>query len=147
MDGTTATAGPEPEVRSMLASWAAAVSAGNLDAIMSHYVPDVVSYDAIFKLQFRGTDIYRAHWQECLSSCSSMRFEIHDPQVAASGDVAFVHYLAFCGGTGLDGVEHSGWLRATVGCRKIDGRWMVVHEHYSAPFDPIGGKALFDLQP
>ncbi|MEQ8815296.1 MAG: nuclear transport factor 2 family protein [Thalassobaculum sp.] len=147
MGGATGTIEPEREVLGMLSAWAAEASAGDLDALMAHYVPDIVSYDAIYALQFRGTEAYRAHWQGCLSACESMRFEIHDPRVAVSGDVAFAHYLAFCGGTGHDGSEHTGWMRATAGCRKIDGRWMIVHEHFSAPFDPISGKALFDLQP
>lgn len=147
MDGSTGTAETEHEVRSTLSSWAAAVKAGDLETIMAHYVPEIVSYDAVFALQFRGAEAYRAHWRSCLDSCSSMRFEIRDPQVAASGDVAFAHYLAFCGGVGHDGVEHSGWMRATAGFRKTDGRWLIVHEHFSAPFDPIGGKALFELQP
>jgi PhnB protein len=31
--------------------------------------------------------------------------------------------------------------------RKTNGTWMIVHEHFSAPFDPESGKALFDLEP
>ena len=67
--------------------------------------------------------------------------------IAARDDLAFGHYLSRCGGTGPDGVEKVGWMRATVCCRKIDGRWLVVHEHFSAPFDMETSKALFDLEP
>jgi ketosteroid isomerase-like protein len=35
----------------------------------------------------------------------------------------------------------------TFGCRKTNGKWKIAHEHFSAPFDPVSGKALFDLQP
>lgn len=38
-------------------------------------------------------------------------------------------------------------VRATVCYRKTNGRWLVVHEYFSAPFDIESGKALFDLQP
>jgi ketosteroid isomerase-like protein len=38
-------------------------------------------------------------------------------------------------------------MRGTIGYRKTDGTWLVVHEHWSAPFDIESGKALFDLQP
>jgi ketosteroid isomerase-like protein len=39
------------------------------------------------------------------------------------------------------------WMRATVCYRKLHGKWMVVHEHWSAPSDIESGKALLDLQP
>ena len=146
MDGTQAV-GQDQAVRDMLARWARAVTAGDLEAIMAHYASDIVSYDAIAALQFVGADAYREHWRECLSACGAMRFEIHEPAVTVAGDLALLHYLARCGGTGADGVEHMGWMRATAGCRRADGDWLFFHEHYSAPFDPASGKALFDLQP
>jgi ketosteroid isomerase-like protein len=61
--------------------------------------------------------------------------------------VAFCHYLFRCGGTGPDGEEHVGWMRVTVCFRKANGTWVIVHEHFSAPFDPQSGKALLDLEP
>lgn len=32
-------------------------------------------------------------------------------------------------------------------CRKIDSKWMIVHEHDSVPFDMETGKASIDLKP
>lgn len=147
MEGTTQLDRSADAVRALLDDWLKAANAGDLDAITACYAPDIVAYDAILQLQFKGVASYRAHWQECLSGCESMLFEMHDPEIAVDGDVAFVHYLARCGGTGPDGVEHTGWMRATVGCRRIGGQWLVTHEHFSAPFDPMSGKALFELQP
>ena len=34
------------------------------------------------------------------------------------------------------------WLRITVGYRRIDGRWRVVHEHISVPWDPMTGQMV-----
>ena len=31
-------------------------------------------------------------------------------------------------------VTYATWHRSAVGYRKIDGRWMVMHEHFSVPF-------------
>ena len=39
------------------------------------------------------------------------------------------------------------WWRATQGFRRIDGRWQIVHEHSSVPFDMKSGKVSFDLKP
>lgn len=138
---------PEDAIRALLDHWCQAVNAMDLDSIVDCYAPDVVAFDAILQLQFKGVEAYREHWRQCLSMCGAMTFEIHDLQVSAAGDVGFAHYLARCGGTGQDGTEHKGWMRATVAFRETGGRWTVVHEHYSAPFDPMSGKALFELQP
>jgi ketosteroid isomerase-like protein len=39
------------------------------------------------------------------------------------------------------------WLRSTVCYRKIDGRWLVTHQHSSVPFDGETGKASLQLEP
>ena len=124
----------------------ASLRTSDLDGIMSHYAPDIVAFDAIAKLQFKGRDAYRRHWEACLAMCSGPSvFELHDFRVEARSDLAFAYYLSRCGGTGPDGVIKVGWMRGTVCCR--NGRWLVVHEHFSAPFDMESGKALFDLEP
>jgi ketosteroid isomerase-like protein len=76
-----------------------------------------------------------------------MTSEVHDLNITLRDDMAFGHYLSRCSGTGPDGEEKIGWMRATVCFRKTSGNWMIVHEHFSAPFDPESGKALFDLAP
>jgi ketosteroid isomerase-like protein len=137
----------EAEIHVLLTSWEQAASAGNLDAIMSHYAPDIISYDAMLALQFKGLDAYRKHWQMCLTMCSAMSFKTQDLHIAVSGDVAFSHCLNRCGGTDKNGKENASWMRMTSGYRKINGQWKIVHEHFSAPFDMDGSKPLFDLQP
>jgi uncharacterized protein (TIGR02246 family) len=138
----------ETQIRARLDDWAKAARAKDIDAVMSHYAPDVVAFDAIAALQFKGAEAYRKHWEACLTMCSGpTTFEIHHPDITARDDVAFGHYLCRCGGTGPDGKEHIGWMRATVCFRKTNGEWVIVHEHFSAPFDPQSGKALCDLEP
>src|SRR3546814_19454257 len=67
------------EIRGLLDSWLQAVRARDTDQIMSHYAPDVVAYDAITALQFKGADAYGKHWEACLSMCTGpMVFEIRD---------------------------------------------------------------------
>ena len=39
------------------------------------------------------------------------------------------------------------WWRSTICFRKIDGNWMITHEHNLVFFDPKGGKASLDLKP
>ncbi len=32
------------------------------------------------------------------------------------------------------------WTRVTAGCHRIDGHWLVIHEHVSVPIDPEAGQ-------
>ena len=49
--------------------------------------------------------------------------------------MAFSHSLNRVSATTTDGEKLDMWWRATVCYRKIDGKWMVTHEHASVPFD------------
>jgi uncharacterized protein (TIGR02246 family) len=134
-------------IRALIEDWAEAVRASDLERIMAAYTPDILSFDAVAQLQFKGAEAYRRHWQACLGLCSGMIFEVHDLEIEAGDGVAFGHYLVRCGGTGPDGEEQVGWMRVTVCCRRSLGRWRVAHEHFSVPFDMASGKALLDLTP
>ncbi|HSA82204.1 MAG TPA: nuclear transport factor 2 family protein [Geminicoccaceae bacterium] len=138
----------EAQIRGLIEDWAKAARAKDVAAIFAHYAPDILAFDAIAQLQFKGTDAYRKHWEACMAMCPGpMFFEVHDLDIEARDDLAFGHYLSRCGGTGPDGEEQVGWMRVTFGCRKTNGKWKIAHEHFSAPFDPESGKALFALEP
>jgi uncharacterized protein (TIGR02246 family) len=144
----TATATAEAEIRAQVDSWLHAVLAMDIDAIVSHYAPDILAFDAVSQLQFKGVDVYRKHWQTCLAMCrpGTMIFEMHDVHVTAGDDVAFATALTRCGGRGENGEAKAGWMRMTAGYRKTHGQWRVVHEHFSAPFDMETLKVL-DVEP
>ena len=149
MTATQTTPAEEQQVRNLVERWAAAARSSDIEAIMACYAPDVVAFDAIAALQFRGADPYRSHWETCLKYMQGGEFilEVHDLKVAAEGAVAFAHYLSRCGCKDGQGIEQAGWMRATVCCRKLDAGWRIAHEHYSVPFDPENGKALMELLP
>jgi uncharacterized protein (TIGR02246 family) len=136
------------EIRGLIDDWAKAARTSDIEGIMACYTPDILSFDAIAELQFKGAQAYRKHWEACMAMCSGpLVFDLHDLSIVAGDGVAFGHYLLRCGGTGPDGKEHTGWMRVTVCLRKTRGKWLIAHEHFSAPFDPQSGKALLDLEP
>ena len=138
----------EDEIRGLLQSWANATRARDVDAIMAACAPEILAFDCHGRLRFKGADAYRGHLEACLPCMEGrMTFELHDLDVTAQGDVGFCHHPARCGGTGRDGREHGGWLRGTACFRRTGGTWQIVHEHFSAPFDPASGRALLDLRP
>lgn len=143
-----ANAAAQAEIKARVQSWTKAAVAGDVDAIMSYYAPDIVSFDAIQQLQFKGADAYKKHWEMCIAMCPGpMVFETSELTVEAEDNVAFAHSLISCGGSDENGNVKSSWMRMTSCYRKIAGEWKTVHEHFSAPFDMQSGKALFGLEP
>lgn len=138
----------ETKIRELIDGWLEAVRARDTKRIMSHYAPDVVAFDAIAALQFKGSEVYGKHWEACMSMCTGpMVFEIRELNIEAEDDVAFAHWLNRCGATDENGEEKASWMRVSAGYRRIKGNWRIVHEHFSAPFDMASGKALFGLEP
>lgn len=136
-------------IRELLANWTQAVEAKDIERISAIYAPDIRSFDAILKLQFRGLEVYKAHWEYCMSLCGGgpSVFRMAQLEIEANLDLAFSHALIQCGGPNEHGEVQSCWMRTTQCWRKLDGQWRVVHEHFSAPFDMESNAALFSLQP
>lgn len=96
----------QERVRELMEGWAAAARSKNIQALIAHYHPDVVAFDAVTRLQYRGIDEYRKQWELGFSMTSGpMIFELRDLQITAAGELAFCHGLLRCGGTGEDGLE------------------------------------------
>ena len=78
-----------------------------------------------------------------------MSMEVRDLEVTAEGSVAFCTSLNCLTATPVGQPEpFSLWFRVTLGLRRIDGAWLVVHEHESVPFDMDGSfRASIGLEP
>ena len=75
-------------------------------------------------------------------------FEIRDLQITVDGDVAFSHALNHVSGTlKASQATVDMWFRTTLGFRRIGGRWLIVHEHGSVPFNSESGQASLGLKP
>lgn len=148
MNQTVSSTAAEAEVRAALDSWAHAAQNRDVKKIMSHYASDVVAFDAIGSLQFKGAEAYGKHWTACMEMCTgTMVFRIDHVKITADDELAFSNFLLYCGGVDQDGNEQASWMRGTSCHRRENGRWLIAHEHFSAPFEMESGKAMFDLKP
>lgn len=120
----------------------------NIDGIMSIYAPEVVSFDIVPPLQYRGADVFRKVWEAVFASFQGpIDYEVHDLNITVGNDVAFAYSLNHISGTMTNGQKTALWLRATVCFRKINGKWLIVHHQNSVPVDLEHGKAMLDLKP
>lgn len=115
---------------------------------MANLAPDILSFDVVNPLQNIGSEASRKRAEEWFSSFQGpIGYEIRDLSITAGDEVAFSHGLSHVSATRTDGGQLDMWWRTTVCCRKIDGEWIVTHEHNSVPFDVKSGKASLDLKP
>jgi uncharacterized protein (TIGR02246 family) len=141
----------EAEIRDLYDRWAKAFRARDIDRIMSVYASSgdaVVGYDIVPPLQYVGKDAYRKDYEEFLGQYDGpIDVEYRDMRMFANGDVAFIHALERMSGTLKNGQKSDLWVRATSGLRKINGKWLIVHDHISVPADLNTGRAVLELKP
>jgi uncharacterized protein (TIGR02246 family) len=136
----------EAQVRECLDKWTRALHAKDLGALMALYAPDTVAFDLMPPSQVDASH-YRKNLERWLTGMSSpIDYEIHDLRITASGDVAFSHNLGHVKGTRANGEKADYWVRVTVGFRKHNGQWRVIHDHVSMPIDMETGKAIRELR-
>jgi uncharacterized protein (TIGR02246 family) len=123
----------EEQIRTLIETWAEAVHAGDLDAVLADHAEDIVMFDVPPPHDgVRGIDAYRDTWPGFFEwQASGALFEIVELNVTEGTDVAYAWALLRCS-TPEHLQEHPEQrLRLTVGLRHEDGRWRVSHEHHS----------------
>jgi ketosteroid isomerase-like protein len=122
----------EEQIRDLIERWAAAVRSGDLAAVTADHARDIVMFDVTPPEQgVRGIDAYRETWPAFFDWQRAAVFEIESLEITASADVAFAFALLRCGTPADFDRNPASRLRLTIGLRKLEGRWVVSHEHHS----------------
>lgn len=138
----------EALIRQRVEDWAKAIRAQDIDGVIALYAPDVASFDITPPLRFVGADRKRRAWQGSFAAFpGGIAYEVRDLNVMVHGDLAFAHSLNHVNATSAGGRVTDLWLRWTACFRRIDGVWLVVHDHISVPADLAQGRAVLDLTP
>jgi ketosteroid isomerase-like protein len=123
-------------IRNLLENWADAVRRHDLPAILAYHEPDILMFDLPPPLQCRGIEAYQQTWDLFFRYHKpGTAFDINELAVTAGNNVAFATAIMRCGpGSSSNPAEKDGFLfRLTVGLRKVNGDWRIVHEHHSIP--------------
>jgi uncharacterized protein (TIGR02246 family) len=140
----------ETQIRELIETRAAALKTGDAETIVSHYAPEVVQFTLAPPLQ-QSTDARNpAQLRSWIATFEAPPTrEVTQLQITVGPDVAFATSLDCLSAT-PNGMTDSFslWHRVTLGLRKIDGRWLITHEHQSVPFEMDGSfRASVGLQP
>jgi uncharacterized protein (TIGR02246 family) len=138
----------EALIRQRVEDVAKALNAKDIEGVMSLFAPNLVSFDIVPPLRYFGADNKRRAWQEAFAAYPGpFAYEVHELNVTTNGELAFVHSLNHLTATLASGQITDLWLRWTACLRRIDGVWVVVHDHVSVPADLEHGHAVLNLTP
>ena len=143
------TGNDEATLRRLVEERVQAIRAKDVAATLAVYAPDVRSYDLIDPLRHAGREGIGRRLEEWFSQFRDgpIGFEMRDLEFAVGDGAAFCHGLSHVDGVTRDGNRIDMWWRTTLCFREAGGRWMVVHEHSSVPFDMESGRASLGLKP
>ena len=121
-------------IRALIQRWAEAVRREDLTAIRAGHDPDILMFDVPPPFSSRGLDAYMATWRLFFSSVEKpVSFSFEDVEVTAGSEVAFATAKGKCVNIDRAGRREPLGFRLTMGLKKIDGNWRVMHEHHSLP--------------
>jgi uncharacterized protein (TIGR02246 family) len=147
----SAAAADEAEIKALEARFAAAFNAKDIDAIMKVYVPgkSLLVFDVVPPRQYVGSDAYHKDWENFFAMFKGpVKFDISDLAVeTGGGTIAYSHSIQHFVGTDTKGRPVDATVRVTDGYRKVNGHWLVEHEHVSVPVDLDTGKPDMTSKP
>jgi ketosteroid isomerase-like protein len=114
---------------------------------MACYVndPSMIVFDVAPPLQYVGSDGYKKDWEGYLTAFpGAWDINMSDLDVDAGGDVAYGHNVQHASFTDKDGKKMAVTVRVTDGYKKVNGQWLISHEHVSIPVDLVTMKPDLD---
>jgi ketosteroid isomerase-like protein len=126
----------DAEVRSVLKEWAEATRQSRRDDILKHHSANLVIFDVLPPMKYESAEAYRLSWDQWQPDTQGeVVFALENLTITNGNDVAFAHSFIRCGGTLPDGRTFQDLVRATFCLRKVDGSWVVEHQHVSKPYE------------
>ncbi|HMR82584.1 MAG TPA: nuclear transport factor 2 family protein [Niabella sp.] len=120
-------------IKTIISGWARAVKERNIDNMLLNHSADIVMFDVPPPFEITGINDYRKTWEESFFTGTEPGiFEIDDLKIEAGANIAFCIAKMKCS-VNNNGVYEDLNFRLTIGLKKIDGQWMIVHEHHSIP--------------
>ncbi|HEY2823003.1 MAG TPA: nuclear transport factor 2 family protein [Candidatus Acidoferrum sp.] len=121
-------------IRTLIDRWSEAVRNEDLATIRADHDANILMFDVPPPFLSRGIDAYMATWKLFFSNVEKpVMFNFEDIEVTAGSEVAFATAKGKCVNIDRTGKREPLDFRLTMGLRKIEGKWRVMHEHHSLP--------------
>ena len=124
----------ELEIRDLIEQWVASVRAEDREGIRAAHDSEILMFDVPPPFSSQGLEEYMATWELFFSrSERAASFGLANVKVTAGNDVGFATATGRCADFDAAGKGQPLQFRLTMGFRKTEGRWRIVHEHHSVP--------------
>ena len=147
---SAAHADDQAEIKALEQRYVTAAKAKDVKAIMACYVPDesLLVFDVVPPRQYVGAKAYQKDWEELFAAYPGPAdVEMSDLSVMSEGNLGYGHNIQHSILTDKDGKKATFIFRVTNGYRKVNGKWLISHEHVSVPVDLATGKAELTAKP
>ncbi len=138
------------EVQEVLENYKTAALEKDVEKFLSMYAAEIHIYDCWMNWESKGI----ASWKENVTGWFSelrddgveLKVDFHDVVIDEGSSLAFVHCAVTYAGYKKESDEKLRQMtnRFTFGLKKVDGSWLITHEHSSLPINPETGKGIFD---
>lgn len=117
------------QIYNVIKRWEKAIQNGDMQNILANHTADILMFDVPEPLQISGLEEYQKTWDLFFSygSPGNDVFVIEELHITGGSDVAFATGLLRIGGS------KEPICRLTLGLKKVEGKWLIAHEHHSAP--------------
>lgn len=117
----------------LIENWAKAVRNKDIEKILAHHANDIVMFDVPEPFQSIGIEEYRKTWDLFFAYTKQGVFDIETLEVFADENIAFCYATMKCEDKSdtPDFIELP--FRLTIGLKKINNQWTIIHEHHSIP--------------
>ena len=127
----TSIAGPAEEANAALDSFSAAYTANDVEALVKLYAPNAILLGTNSPVISEGRDAVRTYFTNLKLAGSGNKNQIQDRRTIVLNDNAVV-LTGFYEFTRMaDGQAVPGPARFTVLLTKVDGQWLIAHQHSS----------------
>jgi ketosteroid isomerase-like protein len=128
------------EIQEVIERKAALLETGDAKAILSYYAPSLVEFSLAPPLRQPGDGRDPAPLEAWMANFEAPpRREVTRLEITTDGDVAFATSIDRLSAVPRGSAEgFTLWFRVTLGLRRVDGRWLITHEHESVPFEMDG---------
>lgn len=119
------------EIKKVIENWVKAIQQKNMEGILQNHTDDILMFDVPVPLQSKGLKEYKETWDLFFqySKGGKDSFQLEELQIHVGDTVAFCTALIkLSKGT-------TPQCRLTIGLKKVNDQWMIVHEHHSAPHE------------
>ena len=121
-----------------------AFNAKNVNAIMAIYAPgdQLFVFDAVPPREYPSWEAYKKDWEALFAAYPGpVKDSMSELNITVVGPVAYTRHVEAGQFTRKDGTTVDVVARVTDVFRKLSGKWLIVQEHVSFPFDIDSGKA------